>query len=335
MMMDTLKYSYNTYKYSAYVVPLLVLGFSLIGVFVAAYTIILVSWPFKKMAKLADKEISPRLMADLRGAGKKIPCWTCIFGGLKLVYGHQIDEVVHPYPNQTNIYSICGRHVQPCLLVILFLVVVFVCNCTVVSFWSEFLIDESAQCDRHMDCFAFNNWGEIVQQEPLDNCTEYELESYDIHCFRFSFDYADALGNAGGVMILASVVMNIQAGLWIGATSQQRKCLWYLAVVGVITMNIIIEAVLIAILIMVQFVPLFRTRITSSDRSSVQFYTYWATFLCAFTISGPIFIVFSKRLRRDIMVDREEQRHLSINSKAMRMGNSAGNISSELDCELN
>lgn len=327
-MMATSHFTYNTYNYAAYIGPIVLLGVSMILLLVTVYTILLLCWPFKKGVKqLAKEELSPILLSALTEKGNRIPCWTFIFGGLKLVYGHQLDECKHPH--KTNLYTICGRHVRPWLLAVLFIVVIFVCSCTVVAFWCTFLVNESDQCDPHMDCFARENFGEhdIVQNDPLmENCSKFENDNYTIHCFIFSFNYADALGDAGGVLVLATVIMNIQAGLWIGASSQEGKWAWRLAITGVATLNLIIEVGLIAIPIVVQLVPFFGDKLIKTDRSAVQFYTYWATFLSAFTISGPIFIVFSKRLRRQTTIDGVEQ-YVSTNSKNVRMSNSvAGSV---------
>ena len=329
-IIDGMHFSYSTYRYTSFIIPLVLLSAILVGLMVAIYSIILVSWPFKR---LVSKEF-PTLTTELTG-GKKIPCWTFIFGGLKLIYGHHIKECEHP--GQTNIYTICGRHVRPWLLIILFLVVVFVHSCTAVSFWCEFLIDESNHCDKHMDCFALNGTTllEIEEdQQPLQNCSEYELQKYTIHCFRFSFDYATAIGNAGGVLVWATLVMNIQAGLWIGASSQQRKCAWYVCVAVVAAFNILVELLLIATPIIVQFVPLLHNRVAGTSRTSVKFYTYWATFLFTFTISGPLFIVFSKRLRSRTQIHGEEQ-YVSVNSsRRLKLTQSAANTDSESEEDL-
>lgn len=322
-LINKVDFEYDTYNSIAYVIPLVLLGISFIGLLIAVYVIILVSWPLKKKIEhFADKH---HLIPAVEKEENKIPCWTFIIGGLKLIYGHQISECRHP--SNMNVYIICGRHVRPWLLVVLFLVVVFVCTCTVVAFWCEFLITESDRCNSQMDCFALDTNYKPVEKNPLKNCTEYENGNYTIHCFRFIFNYADALGDAGGVLVLATVIMNIQAGLWIGASSQKRKGTWCLAIVGVTILNIIVEAVLIALPVLVIYVPLLKSRV-NTDRKTVQFYTYWATFICAFTISGPIFIIFSRRLRNQTAIDGEEQ-YVSVTSKRIRMSNSAANTDSE------
>ena len=326
-------FNYNTYNSAAYIAPIIILCSCLVLTVIAAYTLILICWPFKKdLKKLADEEMGPgTLLSEFRERGNPIPCWTCIFGGLKLIYGNQLDECHCKHPKGTNIYTVCGRHVRPWLLVVLFMVVVFVCSCTVVAFWCEFLVAEGNSCnDDDMDCFAINKKGGGVTQVPQENCTEYQNDNYTIHCFRFSLDYAGGLGAAGGVLVLATVIMNVQAGLWIGASSQVGKRAWCLAVSGVTTLNVVVVAGLAAMPIVVQVVPFFKESILGTDRSAVQFYTYWATFLSAFIISGPIFIIFSKRLRREMTVDGVEQ-YVSTNSKKMRMNNSVANSESDSD----
>ena len=326
--MDGMHFSYNTYRYTSLLIPLVMLGVSLVGLMVAIYSIILLCWPLKRLAR---KEF-PSLMTELNG--NRIPCWTLIFGGLKLIYGHRIKECHHQ--TQMNIYAIHGRHVRPWLVIVLFLVVVFVFSCTAISFWCEFLVTESTHCEHHMDCFALNGTTLIdveEGQQPLLNCHEYEVQNYTIHCFRFSFDYADAIGNAGGVMVLATLVMNVQAGMWIGASSQGRKLAWYLSVAAVGIFNLFVELVLITTPFLVQFVPLLRDKIMGTSQTTVKFYSYWATFFFAFTISGPLFIVFSKRLRHTMEIDGEEQ-YVSINSKKVQKNHSTANSDSDSEIEF-
>ena len=251
------------------------------------------------MKKLTQREIPHEILLQVEEKGSKLPCWTVIFGGLKLIYGHQLDEM--EAKGKPTVYSICGRHIKAWLLVVLFMVVVFVCSCVVVAFWSEFLVEESSHCQSDTDCFALDDTYTPLQQEPLtrENCTKFEStenSNVTLRCFRFVFNYASALGNAGGVLVLASAVMNVQAGLWIGASSCQGKCGWSAAVAAVSTVNIVIEVVMFVLPFVVYYVPLLKETITKSSRSQVQFFTYWITFLCAFTFSGPVLTFFSRPL---------------------------------------
>ena len=294
-----LEFSYNTYHYASFIAPLAALLFSLIGTIVSIYTVVLLCFPCRrKMKQLTQREIPHEILQQVEEKGSKLPCWTVIFGGLKLIYGHQLDEM--EAKGKPTVYSICGRHIKAWLLVVLFTVVVFVCSCVVVAFWSEFLVEESYHCLSDVDCFVLDENRNPLYQEPLlrDNCTEYESNdntNVTLHCFKFVFNYASALGNAGGVLVLASAVMNVQAGLWIGASACQGRVGWSLAVAGVSTLNIIIEVLMLGLPFAVYYIPLLQENITRSSRSQVQFFTYWLTFLCAFTFSGPVLTFFSRK----------------------------------------
>ena len=78
-----------------------------------------------------------------------------------------------------------------------------------------------------MDCFAFNATGvqgDVVQQNPLDNCSEYENDTnYTIRCFTFTLSYADAFGNAGGFLALQKVSLSIQISIWTGIKYSKLK----------------------------------------------------------------------------------------------------------------
>ena len=295
-----LAFSYNAYHYASFIAPLTALTFSLVGTMVSIYTIVLLCFPCrKKMMKLTEREIPHEILQQVEEKSSKVPCWTVIFGGLKLIYGHQLDEM--EAKDKPTVYSICGRHIKAWLLVVLFIVVVFVCSCVVVAFWSEFLVEESYHCQSDVDCFVLDENRNPLGQEALDreNCTEYESNekaNVTLHCFKFVFNYASALGNAGGVLVLASAVMNIQAGLWIGATSCRGKCGWSFAVTAISMINIVIEGLMLALPFAVYYIPLLQETITKSSRSQVQFFTYWITFLCAFTFSGPVLMFFSRPL---------------------------------------
>ena len=217
-----------------------------------------------------------------------------------MIYGHQVDEF-ESQKGKPTVYTICGRHVKSWLLVVLFMVVVFVCSCVVVAFWNEFLVEESYSCQSDVDCFVLDENDTPLQQEPLvkENCTVFEStksSNVTLRCFKFVFNYASALGNAGGVLVLASAVMNVQAGLWIGASSCQGKVGRSFAMAAVTILNIIVEVAMFVLPFTVFYIPLLQETITKTSRAQVQFFTYWITFLCAFTFSGPVLIFFSKQL---------------------------------------
>lgn len=47
------------------------------------------------MKLLTQREIPHEILAEVEETGNKLPCWTLIFGGLKMIYGHQVRELVN------------------------------------------------------------------------------------------------------------------------------------------------------------------------------------------------------------------------------------------------
>ncbi len=309
-------FNYSVYRTTVSTVPLVALSLSLFGTIVTVYAILLMCWPFRKMLEsCAHKRTVRKFLAHVETEDGKLPCWTCIFGGLKLIYGKEIDEL--EAKGKPTVYSICGRHVRPWLLAMLFLVVMFVYTCTLIAFWNTFLVDESITCDSTMDCFAINSTTySPISEEPIENCTKYENdENYTIHCYKFVFNYGSALGDAGGVLVLASVIMNVQAGLWVGASSQKGRVGWWCAVSTVTILNIIGSIGLLSLPMIVFTVPLFKETVVETNRAQIKFFTYWSTFMCAFIFSGPVLMVFSKRLKRETTIFGEEQYISTMNSR--------------------
>ena len=317
-----LEFSYDTYHYVSLITPLAALLLSLVGMLVSIYTTVLLCFPCRRrMKQLTQREIPHEILVQVEETGSKLPCWTLIFGGLKMVYGHQVDEI--ETRGKSTVYMICGRHVKSWLLVVLFMVVVFVCSCVVVAFWNEFLVEESYSCQSDVDCFVLDENDAPLHQEPLvrENCTEFELSkdsNVTLRCFKFVFNYASALGNAGGVLVLASAVMNVQAGLWIGASACQGKLGRSVAIAAVATLNMIIEVAMFTLPFAVFYIPLLQETVTKTSRSQVQFFTYWITFLCAFTFSGPVLILFSKQ--PSATIDDSEQNSTGSSTKLSLSG---------------
>ena len=99
-----------------------------------------------------------------------------------------------------NLYSI---ELSKGVRLLLFITVACIYFCTVVSFWSELLIAESSQCDAEMDCFARSMAnGTLVQQDPLDDCPAFSDAGYIIECYTITFNYINAIGNSGSVLVV-------------------------------------------------------------------------------------------------------------------------------------
>ena len=188
-------------------------------------------------------------------------------------------------------YNVCGRRVP---LPLLFMVVILVLSCACVEFWSEFLINEVTYCATTMDCFALAlNYSLTGIIHVTENCSDYENDNFTVFCFKFVFDYANALGNVGGVLVLATIIINVQTGLWSGALSCSSSCKKALALVCVSILYVlgIIFTIFVAVPTIVA-VPLFEP-IIDTRRNILKFIAYLLTFCTVFTVSGPIFACFS------------------------------------------
>lgn len=301
-LFDDQHFHYNMYLGMSYIAPIVLLCLCGVGLIAAIYCFL-----FLLVQKYCHCpiQVTEKFSCCTSLTETNLPGRTLILGVLRLIYGHEIKECEKP--NKTYIYTISDRCVHPVILVILFFVAVFIHCCTAVPLWCEFFIEESNHCDEHMDCFALNGTNTLEIEEgpqPLQNCSSYELQNYTIHCFRFSFDYASAIGEAGGVLVMWRLVMSIQAVLWIGALSQKARC-YVVAVVAVVVLNVFVVVSFIVILILAIKLPALKS-LTATNRRIVKFFAYWFTFLITFITSGPIFVMSSEVSSDEILSDQTE-----------------------------
>ena len=118
---------------------------------------------------------------------------------------------------------------------------------------------------------SLDGYGEYIP--VMENCSDYENDNFTVSCFKFVFDYAGAIGDAGGVLVLASVITNMHAGLWFGALTLKTPTGRLLALCSLHTLYILESAFMIFLLYRVPTVPLFREPILGTNRSSLKFYT--------------------------------------------------------------
>ena len=216
------------------------------------------------------------------------PIWTSVYKALKQVYGDQLEK------EEDKGYHLYNWKVPQLILYSLFVSFAIIMICIVVSFWSEFLLAESDQCTDDMDCFAFNNTRSLqpVQNTPLmGNCTKFQESNYVITCYRFVFDYVNAIGNSGSVLVVGSLVMNAQSALAAGAYSIKNKglrafltiLLWVYYSLGFLALFVGPLLLLIA--------PLFLSVVNETRNTKVQFGAYFLTFNVAFQVAGPLYAV--------------------------------------------
>ena len=224
--------------------------------------------------------------------------WTAMFVVVQQMFGDSLkkDEV-----DGHRVYSLYGIPLARWTLISMFVSVLGIYFCTLVSFWSDFIFSESSQCDEELSCFALDpETFDAIQQEPLGaNCTAFEAEGYTIRCYSLALDYVTAIGNAGSVIVVAALIMNVQGLLSSGGLYLRSNNTGYRRII--ITVVIILyycATVLTLFLVPILLVSIIATReaVLNTDASYVQFFAYYFTLLYAYLSSGPLFII---RFSRD------------------------------------
>ena len=232
-----------------------------------------------------------RLAHCFRFINNKFPFKALIMSALKILYGHDIvEEKRRGGLSKVTIY---GRIAGPVALYFQFTLIVIVFVCSAMAFWSEFLLDKNDRCDSQMDCFAFYAENiSTVQENPLENCTDFENNNYTIECFKFVFDYADALGNSGGVLILAKVVASLHMTLWVGLASLSPSIFtkWKGLILSCSHFMILLF-IMVIVLIIITAVPVSGFEF---NMKSLQFFPYGLAFSFVFIFSGPFFVAQTK-----------------------------------------
>ena len=269
-------HNYYLYSYLGIVVHVMFLTIPGLAFFSVVIAIVL--------AKVHMLESDSRLAHCFRFINNKFPFKALILSALKILYGHDVvEEKRRGEPSKVTIY---GRIPGPVALYVQFTLIVVVVVCSAWAFWSEFLLDETDRCDSQIDCFAsYAGNGSLVQENPLENCTDFENENYTIECFKFVFDYADGLGNSGGVLILAKVVASLHITLWVGLASLFPSIFTkWKAIIHLIISSSIVLIVLAVV----------RDVINSTISEFFQFFSYMIAFFFVFIFSGPMFILLTE-----------------------------------------
>ena len=84
-----------------------------------------------------------------------------------------------------------------------FTIMILICIC--ITFWNVFLIEETFACDPGLDCF-FHNDSDSDQLIAVSECSLIN-PNLTVVCFRFSLYFGQALGSAGGLITIASIIV--------------------------------------------------------------------------------------------------------------------------------
>ena len=282
--------NYDVYYYLGLAVPIM---FMLLGSSVIIYGIFV--WVQTKLfVLLCGCEKQCRCCTSNKEKTTRISFRALLLSALKIIYGN--DLVEHKRNDKPSTVTLYGREFGQKALLINFHIVTMVLSCAGLAFWSSFLLAESDQCDPRIDCFAFHAGNEsIVQNNPLmENCTNYQNSNYTIQCYDFAFDYADGLGHSGGILVLSKVVVSLHISLWIAISSllssKSKKIFKLIGAVYVAATVIILALVFVAL----GTVPFFRDRLFEGFHNFLQIFAYFLAFLSIITVSGPMFILFTK-----------------------------------------
>lgn len=215
--------------------------------------------------------------------------WIILREGLKLLYE---DTFKQPEP---NIYTLHGVILSKWRVIALFSSYVMIWCCTVVSFWSELLVSESSQCDSRMDCFAVDkSSGKPDKQDPLGNtCTEFENnDGYTIECYTLAFNYISAIGNAGSVLLLGSVIMKIQPPL-VFVTVLKKKTIIGQCGIAILLLYYSVTFILITILFgaLLARLEVVSSVVLRNSYTKVQFAAYCIPFCLAHATAGPCVLI--------------------------------------------
>ena len=201
------------------------------------------------------------------------------FQVLRLIYGSSLKGVASKTGDRIVI-TLYGRRLHPVYVGVLFSALVLIYICIIVAFFSELFVTESTGvCNIHMDCFALNSsTGLLVQQKALQSeCIDIQNNSsYLIRCYRLSFNYMTALGNAGGVLVFGYFIMTYQTpfmeeSINIGPSK-------YIYLIFIISNIIIIMIDVVILILVLGLVPEFNSSVFATRKTILQFTTYAVTF---------------------------------------------------------
>ena len=239
------------------------------------------------------------------------------FQVLRLVYGSSLKGVASETGDRIVI-TLYGRRLHPAYVGFLFAALVLIYICIIVAFFSELFVTESTGvCNIHMDCFALNtSTGLLVQQKALQSeCIDIQNDSsYLIRCYRLSFNYVTALGNAGGVLVFGYFIMTYQTpfleeSIYIGAS----KKIYFIFII----INIIIIMIVALILgLVLGLVPEFSASVVASKKTILQFTTYAVTFYFSLAATFACMLGLGTY---SVILSRRQERHQEANPEAIEM----------------
>ena len=256
-------YSYSTYSTLSVAIPLFLLQMGPMAIVLLIFLVFGFKW-------ICCRKVCHKMRNDI--------IWTLCFKVLRPIYGDELK-----LDKEKNEFTLYERPMRKHKMLSLSIAVMGIFCCVFVSFWSEFLVSETDTCNKEMDCFALNaTSGLPLGTQPLSfkNCTAYQEqddEEFDIKCYFLAFDYVDAIGNSGGVLIIGALILTSQAILADGFLTLKDTSKRYGRVAASIfvCIQVVFGLLLIPLMVLLLIIPATRHSITSTNNSIVQFITYY------------------------------------------------------------
>ena len=172
-----------------------------------------------------------------------------------------IKTIFPDFEQGPNGSKILGRKATVLGVVIMHGIAIIILGFALVSMWYTFIIKEFDACNPEYDCFT-------IEYEPCDvnstttdcipsdhyhfsrilNCSQYEktADTYPIGCYKFSFDYTNAIGIAGGLITFSSTILNLYGALVAHASNLKNKYVRYVAVISLYAAAMVAFIIIVA-----------------------------------------------------------------------------------------
>ena len=171
-----------------------------------------------------------------------------------------IKTIFPDFEQGPNGSKILGRKATVLGVVIMHGIAIIILGFALVSMWYTFIIKEFDACNPEYDCFT-------IEYEPCDvnstttdcipsdhyhfsrilNCSQYEetADTYPIGCYKFSFDYTNAIGIAGGLITFSSTILNLYGALVAHASNLKSKYVRYVAVISLYAASAVVFIIIV------------------------------------------------------------------------------------------
>ena len=192
-----------------------------------------------------------------------------------------------------------GEKISPGVVPLLVQSLALAVGLSLAVFVTVLLVEDGGEvCSERLDCFPFNYSRQVtpLTREPIRNCSTYRSSDISIRCFSFSVRFVEAVGSSGGVLILATLGLNLYLALLFALA--KVGCCRRTGLCGLLLLLIFGCLVLTSTLIWIIPLGLVQTQTLKyvHNWESVLVYFYTFVYLC---ISSTLLLYCVPSYRRD------------------------------------